>query len=141
MQITVKVDAELVRKGLQDLKAEAPKVGRSQFRFAAERVVRRMQAYPPERVGQTYERTGNFFSHWVIEQVEQGYQISNDVEHKGHRYGVYVVGDAYGTNQAWMHDGRWEKFRDAVDAEMEKLPDDVLEVVRMVARREGFDVR
>ena len=140
MQLTINVNGELVRKGLQDLSAEVPKIGRQQIRTVLNRVVRRQQAYPSERTGQTYHRTGNLFSHWRIEEVANGYQIGNTAQRKGRAYGKFVQGDAYGTGQAWMHKGRWQLFRDVTEEELLKLPDEILKEIMMVARREEFEV-
>lgn len=140
MQLSIRVNGELVRKGLQDLGAEIPKIGRQQIRFTSERIVRRMQAYPSERPGQKYRRTGRLFRSWKIDKSEDRYTIENTARGKrGRNYSHYVVGDAYGTGQAWMHRGRWVLFRNVVDAELQKLPEDVQEKILMAARREGFE--
>lgn len=138
MRISIKVDGELVRKGLQDLGMEIPKIGRSQLRFTSERIVRRMQAYPPERPRQKYKRTGRLFRSWKIDNSQDRYTIENTAAKKGRLYGHFVIGNAYGTGQAWMHRGRWLLLRDVVEQELEKLPDDVLEKIMLVARRKGF---
>lgn len=140
MILSIRVDGELVRKGLQDLAAEFPKIGRQQFRFASERAVRRMQEYPSQRPGQRYQRTGRLFYSWRIDSDPQRYVIENTAARRGKRYGHYVVGDAYGTGQAWMHRGRWLLFRDVVEEELDKLPPEIQEKILMVARREGFEV-
>lgn len=140
MQLSIRIDGELVRKGLQDLSAEIPKVGRQQIRFTTERIVRRMQAYPGERPGQKYVRTGRLFRSWKIDSDgKTRYTIENTAARKGRKYGHYVVGDAYGTGQAWMHRGRWQLFRNVVDQEVAKLPEDVKEQILMAARRKGFE--
>ena len=140
MQLSIRIDGELVRKGLQDLSADIPKVGRQQIRFTTERIVRRMQVYPSERPGQKYVRTGRLFSHWKIDSDgKTKYTIENNArKRKGRRYGHYVVGDAYGSSQAWMHRGRWQLFRNVVDQEVAKLPEDVQEEILLAARRKGF---
>lgn len=137
-QITIKVNGDLVRKGLQNLSAEIPQIGRQQIRTMMNQVVRRMQEYPAERPGQKYKRTGTLFSHWKIEEISKGYQLSNTASRKGRAYAQYVVGDAYGTSQAWMHKGRWNVTRDVLDQEVEKLPDVIEKEIVMVARREGL---
>ena len=138
MQLTIKVNGELVRKGLQDLTAEIPKVGRQQIRTVMNRIVRRMQEYPSERLGQRYRRTGRLFASWKIEEVKSGYTVANTAARKGRAYGQYVVGDAYGTSQAWMHKGRWLVMRDVVEQEVEKLPQEIENEIYMVARRVGL---
>lgn len=158
MQISVTTNAPLVRQGLENLTAELPKIGRRRIRTMMERVKRKMQAYPPEPAGQSvssshpvlgtifhgaagrYRRTGRLGQSWVIEDAGSGsgYKISNDASNRGRRYGHYVVGDAYGTGQAWMHQGRWQKLRDVVDEEVAKLPPEVEKEINMVARRVGL---
>jgi hypothetical protein len=138
MQLSIKVKGELVRKGLQDLAAEIPKIGRQQIRTMLNRVARRMQEYPGERPGQTYKRTGRLFYSWKIEEIQNGYTISNTAARKGRAYAGYVVGDAYGTQQAWMHKGRWLVTRDVVEEEVTKLPPAIEDEITMVARRSGL---
>lgn len=137
-QLTIKVRGELVRSGLQDLAAELPRVGRQQIRTAMNRIYREVSSYPKERPGQTYKRTGRLFYSWKIDEVKSGYKIENTATYKGKAYAVYVVGDAYGQRQAWMHQGRWTVLRDAADAEVEKLPDEIEQEIVMVARRNNL---
>ena len=140
MQLSIRIDGELVRRGLQDLSGEIPKVGRQQIRFTTERIIRRMQEYPSERPRQKYKRTGRLFRSWKIDSDgKTRYTIENTAAREGRRYGHYVVGDAYGTSQAWMHRGRWLLFRNVVEQEVEKLPEDVQEKILMAARRKGFE--
>lgn len=157
MNLNIHVEnAEVVRKGLQNLSDEIPKIGRQQLRTVANRIVRTMQAYPPEPAGQSieskhsvlgtvyrpakgrYQRTGRLGHTWKITQASDGYSIGNDAARKGRRYAVYVVGNAFGTNQAWMHKGRWPVFRDVVDEEFSKLPPEIEKHIGMVARRNGL---
>jgi hypothetical protein len=157
MQLTINVKGELVRKGLADLGAEIPKVSRQSMRALLERVKRQMQEYPAEPAGQSvtqphsvlgktyrkakgrYQRTGLLGARWAIEpNSNQGYVLSNTAARKGQAYGHYVVGRGDGTGQAWMHQGRWQKLRDIVDAEVAKLPPAIEDQIRMVARREGL---
>lgn len=137
MQLSIRVKTELVRQGLENLSQEMPAIGRRRMRTVLERVKRVMEAYPAERPGQTYKRTGNLFSGWRLRQLEnnKGYSLGNVRE-----YAQYVVGDAYGTSQAWMHKGRWSNFRDVTEKELEAVPEELEKEIVMVARREGFDV-
>jgi hypothetical protein len=157
MQITVSVKGDLVPKGMQDLTAETPMIGRQQIRTVMERIKRRMQEYPPEPEGQSvseshsvlgrifrpakgrYERTGRLGRSWAILRTEDdnGYRLENNARYKGKRYPRFVVGGADGTGQAWMHKGRWPLVRDVTDEETAKLPDEIEEKIRMVARAEG----
>ena len=156
MRITVQVSTELVRAGLENLFAEVPKIGRRRIRTVMERAKRRMQEYPPERPGQSktsshpilgttyqavrYRRTGNLGSHWAIAETEKGsgYTLENTAKRRGKAYGRYVVGGADGSGQAWMHAGRWQLLRDVVDEEVAKLPEQIKDDIRLIARKEGF---
>lgn len=158
VQLSVKVRGELVRKGLQDLADnDLPKIGRQQMRTVMERIKRRMQVYPPEPNGQSiasshpvlgtvyttargrYRRTGLLGHSWVISEIEnnKGYKIDNQAYHKVY-YAKYVVGNAYGLRQAWMHKGRWQLLRTVAEEEIHKLPPEILKEVSTAARRKGF---
>lgn len=135
MQITIESNVGLVRQGLQDLQAEIPKIGRRRIYDAMNRITREMEGYPRERPRQKYVRTGNLGASWKVKRTESGYVIENDARRRGRRYTRYVVGDAYGTGQAWMHAGRWPLFRDVVDNEIAKMPQEVADEIDLVARR------
>ena len=129
-------NAEIVRKGLQDLGAEIPKIGRLQIYQTAQAIVRRMRVYPPERPNQTYIRTGRLGAGWGVRQSNgamAGYTVYNSVP-----YTKYVVGNAYGLEQAWMHEGRWNLLRDVQEEEVQKLPPEIEKEISMVARRVGL---
>jgi hypothetical protein len=138
MKLSIKVDGELVRKGLQDLSAAIPKIGRQQIRTVMNRIVRKAQGYPSELPGQMYRRTGRLFYSWKIEEIQSGYAVSNTAAFKGRAYAQWVVGDAYGAKQAGIHGGRWSLFRDVVDEELTKLPPEIENEIEMVARRGGL---
>jgi len=131
-------NAELVRKGLQDLAAEIPKIGRLQIYQTMQAIQRKMKQYPPERINQKYRRTGRLGYGWEIVSQDKGYTIQNDTP-----YTKYVVGNAYGLEQAWMHIStdqgkRWNLLRDAVEDEVGKLPQAIEDEISMVARRSGL---
>ncbi len=125
--------AEIVRKGLQDLGAEIPKIGRLQIYQTAQAIVRTMKSYPPPPAASTYVRTFTLGGGWMIISRSDGYTIRNDTP-----YTKYVVGNAYGLEQAWMHVGRWQVFRDVQDDEVSKLPPEIEKEISMVARRLGL---
>jgi hypothetical protein len=122
-----------------------------------DRIKRRMQEYPPEPMGQSvasqhsvlgmifktasghYRRTGLLGASWAIENTDNGYMITNTASRKGRFYAKYVVGNAYGLAQAWMHVGRWQLLRDVTDQEVARLPHDINQQIALVARREGFN--
>lgn len=81
-------------------------------------------AYPPERPGQKYRRTGTLRASWSWhQQGNNAIRFENTAAQQGPPYAIYVVGDASGQRQAWMHVGRWWKAREKVEAQMEKLKD------------------
>ncbi|HEU4341004.1 MAG TPA: hypothetical protein VFU31_05485 [Candidatus Binatia bacterium] len=131
-------NAELVRKGLQDLAAEVPKIGKLQIYRTEQTVVRRMKEYwtmnvPPELP--SYQRTGTLAGGYFISPTTNGYRITNQVPYTKH-----VVGNAYGLEQAWMHakPGRHKLLRDIQEEEVEKLPPLIEQEISMVARRVGL---
>ena len=143
MKLSIRVRDELVRQGLENLSAEMPAIGRRRMRTILERVKRIMEAYPSERSGQKYVRSGRMFRSWRIKKLgnNKGYSLGNVAKFKGNAYPQFVVGDAYGTSQAWMHKGRWPLFREVTEKELEALPKALEQEIVMVARREGFDAR
>ena len=130
--------ADLVRQGLQNLGAEIPKIGQGQIYKAMQNVRKRMQEYmtinrPPQLP--SYERTGTLSRGYHISKKVNGYTLGNPVN-----YTKYVVGNAYGLEQAWMHakPGRHTLLRDVAEEEAGKLPPEILDEIDMVARREGL---
>lgn len=126
-------NAELVHKGLRNLSAAIPKIARSDIEGVHKRVIKQMQDYPPERPAQKYVRTYEFKKTWRIKPTPKGARLSSSFDKS-----MYVVGDAVGKGQAWMHVGRWLLFRDVVDYEMTKLNDTVEKHIVVRARQEGF---
>lgn len=125
--------AEIVRKGLQDLGAEIPKVGRQQIYLTASAIARRMREYPPPPAMSTYVRTGTLGGGWQVVSRSDGYTIMNNTP-----YTKYVVGNAYGLEQAWMHQDRWQLLRDVTEDETSKLPEEIIKEIELVARRVGL---
>lgn len=75
------------------------------------------EPYPPKRPKQTYVRTGLLANSWSAEQVAPGkWRINNSAN-----YSQFVVGDAQGHGQAWMHQGRWWLAREVVDGYTDDL--------------------
>lgn len=152
-QLSVQVkNAELVRQGLQSFEGEVPKVGRLQIYRTMQRVQKRLRkpgkkpTYPipwdsPKQKdaffatdgfghGIPTQRTGAHVAGWSIEKLDTGYRIINQKEGT-----KYIYGDAYGTSQSRIHEGRWEVYRDVTDEEVAKLPDEVSKEINMVAKR------
>jgi len=140
MRLTINIkDAKLVRQGLHNLRDQVPKIGRERMYEILSKVIKHMQRYPPPRPGQRYVRTYRLKRSWKILRFgNSGYQITNNAARKGRQYARYVVGDAYGTGQAWMHQNRWPVFRDVVERAFEQAPKAIERSVHMVARRHGF---
>ena len=132
------INAQLVAKGLQDLKSEVPRIGKDRIENTGKRIVKQMQKYPPQRAGSRYTRTYQFKNSWVITLQARGISIRNTARSRRGLYGEYVVGDERGDGQAWMHVGNWLLFRDVVDYEMTKLPDDVENHIRLYAHGKGL---
>ena len=103
---------------------------------AMNRITRRMEEYPPERPGQRYIRTGTLYSNWCVTRLDNGYRVSNKT-----KYTQWVVGDAYGKKQAWMHKNRWPVFREVVQREIEdKLPVEIRNEIRLAGKRAGVKI-
>lgn len=138
-RINIKVvNAKLVQKNLQDLHADVPKISREHITSAGRRIIAQMKKYPPARSGSTYVRTYRLRDSWKMIEQSKGISITGDPVNRGTHYGTFVVGDAEGEGQAWMHVGTWLLFRDVVDYETTKLPDAVEKSLRVAARARGF---
>jgi len=129
--------AELVRQGLQDLAAEIPQIGRLQIYRTEQAIVKRVK-YPPPPELPSYQRTYRLYRGWTITPKSTGfagYTIRNNTP-----YTKYVVGNAYGLEQAWMHarPGRWPLLRDVSDEEIAKLPKEIDDNISQVARTNGL---
>ena len=138
--ITVSENASLIRMGLQNLDQEAPQIGRLQLYTQSMNVVRLMKSYPEERAGQKYIRTFLFQQSWLIMRMDNGYEIINDAARDGKEYGGYVVGDAVGQGQAWMHVGRWQQFAEVLNAMVSQLPAAVEKDVVVWGRQYGLEI-
>ena len=140
-QLSITFDDKLVRQGLQDLAAEIPKIGRLQIYQTEQAVVRREKDYwfgtgfPPQLP--SYQRTGRLAMGWQITALPNGYMVSNSVP-----YTQYVVGNAYGLGQAWMHQpiARWGSLllRDVQEEENLRLGERINDEINIVARRDGL---
>ena len=139
MRLSVTTNAQLVRTGLQNLTLAVPKIGRNQIWKAMQKARTRAKIYPKERLKQKYVRTFRLRDNWSIGKAgENGYMITNPTP-----YTKYVMGDAYGTSQAWMHIStdqgkRWTMTRTIIEEEIAMLPDEITAEINMVARREGL---
>lgn len=134
LSISIK-NADIVRKGLQDLAAEIPKIGRLGIYRTEQTVVRRMKEYWTMNVPSavpSYTRTGRLAGGYFISPTTNGYKITNNTP-----YTKYVVGNAYGLEQAWMH-YRHPLLRNVQEEEVDKLPPEIEKEISLVARRVGL---
>jgi len=127
----------LVRKGLESLRSDIPKIAKSRMFKHMENIVRKMKNYPPKPAGSKYVRTFRLRASWKINQKENGYTITADPVQRGRRYGKYVVGDAYGDQQAGQN-SHWQLFRNVVDEEVERMPKSIQDDIGVAAKRRGF---
>jgi hypothetical protein len=100
------------------------RVNNAAYRWAENNVMSqlRTKAYPPERLGQKYKRTGKLGRGWRLRQDPASIVIRNAMNYSG-----YVVGDGKGERQAWMHVSRWWKVRDLIDEQRPKLKEMVVD--------------
>lgn len=125
-----------VRKGLENLRAEIPKVAKSRLRAVSEDIVKRMQKYPSQRPKQKYVRTYLFRSSWNIADTKTGYRVTNTAKRGRVEYPEFVVGTLTNPNrQAWMHKGRWPVFAEVVTFVVERLPKSVKEHLQTAVRK------
>ena len=131
------VNAGKIKTAFHNLGAKLPKVASSRLKKFIERLKKRMKIYPAQRSGQKYVRTYTLRDKWKVAMVSPlKYTLKNTTH-----YTKWVVGTAYGTMQAWMHEGRWTTLRDAADDEMKSLPENYAKDIKVVARREGLRVK
>lgn len=110
---------QAVRNELRAAAASLPRrVTNATYDWAMSRVMSQMavKGYPPQRPGQRYRRTGNLGRNWYARPVDRGVVIGNRMDYAG-----YVVGDARGQGQAWMHRGRWYLMRQVIDEQRPRL--------------------
>ena len=85
--------------------------------------------YPPERPGQTYQRTGIYGAGITVTPLGAniaGAALTLTARHKGKAMSSFVAGDKLGRGQARVHIGRWTVARIAVDEEMYiKVPQEI----------------
>jgi hypothetical protein len=124
-------NAELVRMGWQNLSAEIPKIPRKPIYDTQLAIIRRNKEYPNRST--TYKRTYRFRAGWSLEAYDLGYRIRNKMS-----YSRFVVGNAYGQGQAWMHVGTWRLFRDIADEEVAKLPEAIQNELSLAVRRNNL---
>jgi hypothetical protein len=130
--------ARLVSKSLHDLRRELPRIARGRIFDALKRIVNRFKKYPPRRTGQRYVRTFKLKRGFRIKRKGKvGYTVANVAKFRGRSYPKYVIGDAAGDRQAWMHVGRWRVLREEMENELEKMPKAIASRVHFFVRSTG----
>lgn len=79
-----------------------------------------------------YRRTGQYNAAWQIQPIENGFELGN-------RSGraLFLAGTASGADmslgkkQSNIHRGRWRLFRPTVDEEVAKLPQNIIDRIRI----------
>lgn len=155
--IRVTVDGKLVKKSLQNLEAEIPKIGTQQIYNTMLRARKRLKkpgarmTYPVpwSSVKQKikviiilkhvlnqmpYVRTGGVQQAFSIVKQKDGYDLVNETTRVG-----YLYGDAEGKGQIRMARGRYPLMREVVDEEFDKLPTAVVAHIIIAAKEQGFD--
>lgn len=156
VQLTIKPhNAEIVRKGLQDLAAEVPKIGREQIFRALQRARSRLRAnvrrpgYPirwdSEKQKRAFfatdgfgrgipsRRSGRYIKGWTLIPLSNGYRLENPASHA-----KYVGGDARGGSQSRIHQSRYPLFQDVTEQEIKNLPRDIEQHISYYARVRGL---
>ena len=156
--LKVTSNAKLVRRKLENLKAEVPKVGSHRIYEALARAMKRLKkpGKKPKRPipwvsliqmqaffasegfggGIPHKRRGIYQKGFRIRKVSKGYELSN--LSKGAKY---VGGDARGKGQSPIHRGNYPLMRDEVDREIKKLPAAVIQQLKIVAKQKGIQIK
>jgi len=156
-KLTLKLEgAEIVRKGLENLAAETPKVSRRRIYNTFLKIRTRMRQpgkainYPvkwdSEKQRRAFfatngfgrgipsRRTDRYRLGWNIQQAGAiGYRLENNAP-----YSKYLGGTAFGPGQSNIHQGRWPILRDVFDEEIKKLPAEIEGDIKVAARRGGL---
>jgi hypothetical protein len=158
VQITVKVGpgAKIVRKGLQDLRAEIPKIGRETI-YAMLEKARDEVSVPPSRpkppglwdsekqqiayfksggfgAGIPYKPTGKSSRSWVIRKAgDIGWTLTNTF-----KAAKYLFGNAEGEGQSVIHAGRRPLFALVLKKHVEKLPKTIQNNINSFIKKLGF---
>lgn len=163
IKLQLKKSAKMVRMGLENLAKEIAEVGRLRLYNAGLEIVREMKVpgseptYPIQwdtdkqrkaffasdgfGAGIPSRRTGNYEKAWQLVSIgdrptNRGYEVVNTES-----YSKYIAGNAFGQGQSSIHVGRWKVFRDVVDKVLAKLPAEVLQAMKVVVRKIGFQVK
>lgn len=160
VEVTIEVrNAKLVRKGLQDLAKEIPRIGRQDV-YHTLRLVRKQLIFEPGvflgefqwpepkrevaarvildlfagKIQIPYRRTGRYKRSWRIRRYQEvGWRLFSVSP-----YAQFVAGGPLGEPQAPVHRDRWAHFRSVLEYELNDLPKEMRSHFTKVARGLGF---
>ena len=156
--LKVETNAKIVRKGMESLKVEPPKIARARMYDALVRAMRRLKrpgkkrTYPIPWVsikqmraffasngfggGIPHVRKGLYQKGFRIRRLPNGHELSNTS-----RGANFIGGNARGKGQSRIHQGFYPLIRDEVDKEVKKLPSAVIDHLKIVARQKGLKTK
>lgn len=158
VQLSIKVvNADLVRKGLEDLAAEIPKIARKDIYDALNGAKGELSKPAPKPKypinwdsvrqkiaffatdgfggGIPYVRraSGGMAKKWRLTAKKIGWKLANIA-----RGAKYVFGDSGGGSQSNIHKGRWKLFRTVVEKYIKNLPKTIKGHIVFYAKRKGL---
>ena len=160
IEITIEIrDAKLVRKGLQDLSREIPRIGRQDvydqlwsvkkrmqepialrdpdllFEFVTkEQAYRVLADWYEGKIDIPYKRTGAYARSWAIRRYgDSGWRLFSTSP-----YAQFVAGGPMGEPQFRMHKDVWPHFRSELHEMLQYLPEELRDHFAGVARGLGF---
>lgn len=138
--ITVKVDNGRVYQSLRNVGDAIPRITDKAVKNAMTAARDEVRTYPPERPGQRYRRTGKRYRATQVVKVGlRAYRLESNPVYKGGRTAnPYVIGDAFGKGQAWMHAGRWKLLYPTVKRWIAPLLTEIEMSLSQLLRREGL---
>ena len=155
LSVSVNKTAHLVRKGLEDLAAETPKVGRQTI-YDELWEARKVLAAPVPKVsypvnwdsekqmlayfasngfgkGIPYAPTGASSRAWKLIATAVGWRLYN-----AFAAAKYLFGDATGRGQSNIHKGRRPLFRMVMEKHLQNLPQKIQDNLRKLIKRVGL---
>lgn len=150
--LTIKVNGQLVRHGLQNLSDDIPKISRLVIYRRAQAIQQAMKKPGPRPTypinwdsekqrkaffatkgfwkGIPYKRTGDYVGQWKVDRLgDIGYRVSNFS-----MPAQFVGGDIFGKTSK-IHKGRWPHFRKTIDQELKTLPEEIRNEIVVSIRR------
>lgn len=152
ISLRVKSNVKLVRRGLENLRAQLPKIGDFRAKEAAKEIARRMSRpgrkikYPVDwdslkqkiyviiRIMKKqgflpFIRTHAHERGWKTENIQRGAKVYNNV-----RGSKYLYGTMRSTRQSNIHVGRWLILRVVYDKVVADLPKRVKESLKKIPK-------